>query len=548
MTTQEQGREQDHWWRDAVCYELYPRSFADGDGDGTGDLRGATARLDHLARLGADAVWLTPFYPSPLADGGYDISDHTAVAPELGTLADWHALVARARSLGLRVLVDLVPNHTSAAHPWFRRALAAPQDLRARERYVFRPGRGPDGLTPPNDWRSAFGGPAWTRVPGGAAGPAAWYLHLHTPDQPDLNWRNPEVAAEYERIIRFWLDQGADGFRVDVAHTLFKAPGLPDAGPGQHEQPDRYHLLPYYDRPELHPLYRRWRTLLAEHPGGSRGGRLLVGEVILTDQRRLARYLRPGELHQVFNHPYTETPWDGRALRRVIGESLAAARSVGAPVAWALSSHDAVRPVTRFGGGETGLRRARAAALLTLALPGAAYLYQGEELGLPQAPVPEDRRRDPLWPMSGHSDPGRDGCRVPLPWEGQRAPYGFGPAAPEQSWLPQPEDWAALTVRAQQGDPGSTLELYRAALRLRRAHPVAAGDRCRVAGPDSGAWLTFRRGRSLRCLVNFGPGGLRLGPGHRILLASSPVQDGVVPPDTTVWLRPRRAQPPSASE
>lgn len=539
-------RQAEPWWRDAVCYELYPRAFADGDGDGTGDLPGATGRLGHVARLGADAVWITPFHPSPLADAGYDIADHTAVADAMGTLDDWHAFVDRAHDLGLRVLVDLVPNHTSSAHPWFRAALAADEEGPERERYVFRTGRGPGGLLPPNDWRSAFGGPAWTRVPrrdGRDAGPARWYLHLHTPDQPDLDWNRPEVVAEYERIIRFWLDHGADGFRIDVAHTLFKEPGLPDAGPRQHEDPHRWHLLPYYDREPLHPLYRRWRALVEEHPGprglATAAERLLVGEVILTDQRRLARYARPGELHHVFNSPYAECPWEGRALRRVIGEALAATAAVGAPVAWVLGSHDAVRAVTRFGGGEMGVRRARAAALLTLALPGAVYLYQGEELGLPQADVPEERRRDPLWRMSGHTDPGRDGCRVPLPWSGTEPPYGFGDCAPHRCWLPQPDDWAALTVRAQEEDPGSTLELYRAATRVRRAHPTGPAARLRMAGPASGEWLTFRRGAGLRCLVNFGPGDLRIAPAHEVLLASAPVADGVVPADTTVWLRVR---------
>ncbi|WP_370221882.1 alpha-amylase family glycosyl hydrolase [Kitasatospora sp. MAP12-22] len=539
------------WWRDAVCYELYPRSFADGDGDGTGDLKGAAAGLDHVAELGADAVWITPFYPSPLADGGYDISDHTEVAPELGTLQDWHALVDRAHTLGLRVLVDLVPNHTSVAHPWFRQALCAPAGAPARDRYVFRPGRGPGGQDAPNDWQSAFGGPAWSRVPGDDMGPAQWYLHLHTPDQPDLNWRSPEVVAEYERILRFWLDHGADGFRVDVAHTLFKAADLPDAGPGQHQEPDRYHLMPYYDRAEVHPLYRRWRALLADHPApdveAPPGERLLVGEVILFDQERLARYVRRGELQHVFNFAYAQCPWEGRELRRVIGESVAATAAVQAPATWLLSSHDAVRPVTRLGGGPAGLRRARAAALLTLALPGAVYIYQGEELGLPQAYVPEDRRRDPLWELSGRTDPGRDGCRVPIPWTGEEAPYGFSAAPPEDCWLPQPADWSSLTVRAQQADADSTLTLYRTALRLRRAYP-AGTDGCRLDGPDSGEWLGFHRGRDLRCLVNFGPGGLRLDPDDEILLASAPVTAGVLPPDTTVWLRPATAQRPLGPE
>ncbi|NEA67396.1 alpha-amylase family glycosyl hydrolase [Streptomyces sp. SID12488] len=533
------------WWREAVCYQVYPRSFADGDGDGVGDLAGLLGRLEHIAALGVDALWVTPFHPSPLADGGYDITDHTAVAPELGTLAGFDALTARAHALGLRVLVDLVANHTSVEHPWFRAALAAgegPDGAAARDRYVVRTGRGPDGEEPPNDWRSAFGGPAWTRLPHTGRGPARWYLHLHTADQPDLNWRNPEVTAEYDRVLRFWMDHGADGFRIDVAHTLFKAEGLPDAGPGQHSEPWRNHLLPYHDQPELHELYARWRELADGHPGPDgtppAGGRLLVGEAILFDHARLARYVRPGGLGHVFDFAWTDAPWEGRALRGVIEGSSAAVAAVGAPATWTLASHDAVRTVTRFGGGRAGLRRARAAALVTLALPGAAYVYQGEELGLPQAPVAEERRRDPVWTLSGGTDEGRDGCRVPLPWSGPVAPYGFSTADPGHCWFPQPADWPPLTVAAQEGDPASTLSLYRAALRLRRAHPAPASAPVRVTGPESGAWFSFDRGPGLRCLVNFGPAPLDLDPADTVLLSSAPLAGPTLLQDTAVWLRP----------
>lgn len=532
------------WWREAVCYEVYVRSFADGDGDGTGDLPGLRRRLEHIASLGVDAVWLTPFYPSPLADGGYDITDHTAVAPDLGTLADWDALVERAHALGLRVLVDLVPNHTSAEHPWFRRALAAPEGAAGdalRDRYVFRHGRGPCGEEPPNDWLSAFGGPAWTRLPAAGPDPSRWYLHLHTPGQPDLNWHNPEVRAEFERVLRFWMDHGADGFRVDVAHTLFKAPGLPDAGPGQHSEPLRNHLMPYHDRPELHALFRRWRRLVDTHPGpdgtAPPGGRLLVGEAILFDQERLARYVRPGELGHVFNFAWPEAAWEGQTMRRAVEEATVATAAAGAPATWTLSSHDLVRPVTRFGGGPVGLRRARAAALVTLALPGAAYVYQGEELGLPQAPLADARRRDPVWTLSRHTDEGRDGCRVPLPWHGSAPPYGFSSTSPDRCWFPQPDDWGPLSVAAQDGDSTSVLALYRAALRLRRAYPAREGP-LQVVGPGSGEWFAFDRGSGLRCLVNFGPRPVPLDPDDVVLLSSAPLSGRTVPPDTAVWLRP----------
>lgn len=539
------------WWRTAVCYEIHPRSFADSDGDGVGDLRGAAGRLPYVRDLGADAVWVTPFYPSPLADGGYDISDHTAVAPDLGTLGDFDDFAGRAHTLGLKVIIDLVPNHTSEAHPWFRAALAAgPGPGQDRERYIFRTGRGLDGELPPNDWQSAFGGPAWTRLPDGE-----WYLHLHAPQQPDLNWRNPEVAADFEATLRFWLDHGVDGFRIDVAHALFKADGLPDAGPGQHQDPARNHLMPYYDQEELHPLYRGWRTLLDRHPpvpgAVAPRDRALVAESAVFDPERLARYVRSDEMQQAFNFAFLEAPWSAPALRSVIDSSLAATASVGAPVTWVLSSHDAVRPVTRYG----SLARARAAALLMLALPGAAYLFQGEELGLPQALVPDERIRDPLWSRSGHRDRGRDGARVPIPWSGTRPPYGFSTAAPDRTWLPQPEGWGPLTAQTQQDDPHSTLGLYRAALRLRREHPVAAHGTLRWLSPPGAPYLAFERD-GLACVVNLGTDPLSLTEagvrGHPVLTAgeaadgrrtrstpstpSMPSTPDLLAPDAAVWL------------
>ncbi|SED61551.1 glycoside hydrolase family 13 protein [Streptomyces sp. Ag109_O5-10] len=527
------------WWREAVCYEIHPRAFADGNADGVGDLPGATARLEHLAGLGVDAVWITPFYPSPLADGGYDIADHTGVAADLGTAADFAALVTKAHTLGLKVLVDVVPNHTSHRHPWFRAALAAGPRSAARERYLFRDGRGEKGELPPNDWQSAFGGPAWTRIDEADGLPGQWYLHLHAPEQPDLNWRNTEVPAEFERILRHWLDQGVDGFRVDVAHTLFKAEGLPDAGPGQHQDVHRNHLMPYYDQEELHPQFRRWRALLDNHPAPAGAvpphERVMVAEAGVFDRERLARYVAPGEMQQIFNFAFLESAWDGPAMRDVIDRSVQAMSAVGAPVTWVLSSHDAVRPVTRYGGGPLGERRARAAALLMLALPGAAYVYQGEELGLPQAHVPDDRIRDPLWERSGHRVRGRDGSRVPLPWAGGVPPYGFSDADPDSCWLPQPPGWAALTVAAQRDDASSMFTLYRAALHLRRAHPPMRTG-LHLQGPASGEWFAFDRSAGLRCLVNFGARPVRLDDRARVLLSSAPLDGRDVPQDTTVWI------------
>jgi alpha-glucosidase len=462
------------WWRDAVIYQVYVRSFADSDGDGIGDLRGARERLPHIAALGADAVWLTPFYASPQADGGYDVADYRAVDPVFGDLADADDLVRAAHVLGLRVIVDIVPNHTSERHPWFEAALAGA----GRDRYVFRPGRGPDGAQPPNDWESVFGGPAWTRVADGS-----WYLHLFAPEQPDLNWENAEVRAEFDSVLRFWLDLGVDGFRIDVAHGMVKADGLPDIGHGQQAKLIGTQRLPFFDQDGVHEIHRDWRRLLESYDSD----RIGVAEAWAPTPERLALYVRPDELHQAFNFQFLNCPWDAQALRSVIDASLRATASVGAPTTWVLSNHDVVRHTTRYG----SLERARAAALLMLALPGSAYVYQGEELGLPEVTeLPDELRQDPAFWRGDGQDGLRDGCRVPLPWTADGPSYGFGPAG---AWLPQPPEWAGLSVAAQTGDPASTLELYRAALRIRRGHPaLGAGDAVEWLDTPEGV-LAFRR-------------------------------------------------------
>ncbi|ROQ98328.1 alpha-glucosidase [Streptomyces sp. 2132.2] len=516
------------WWRDAVIYQVYVRSFADSDGDGIGDLQGVRARLPHLARLGVDAVWLTPFYVSPQADGGYDVADYRAVDPLFGDLSDADELVRAAHALGLRVIVDVVPNHTSDRHAWFREALADPGG-EARARYHFRPGRGPGGELPPNDWESVFGGPAWTRTPDGA-----WYLHLFAPEQPDLNWEHPEVAQEFSSVLRFWLDLGVDGFRVDVAHGMVKAPGMPDIGRGAQATLIGTEPLPFFDQDGVHEIHRSWRRLLDSYEGP----RIGVAEAWAPTSERLALYVRPDELHQAFNFRFLNCPWETGAMRTVIDESLAATASVGAPTTWVLSNHDVVRHVTRYGGGAQGLARARAAALLMLALPGSAYLYQGEELGLPEvADLPDAVRQDPAFLRSAGQDGLRDGCRIPLPWSGEQPPYGFGPAG---SWLPQPADWAPLSVAAQTGDPHSTLELYRAALELRRALPG-------LGSPDAGplTWLPAPEGMLLftrpgfACTLNSRPEPVELPAPGRPVLSSAPVEtDGrtvLLPPDSCTW-------------
>ncbi|GAA1299426.1 glycoside hydrolase family 13 protein [Saccharothrix xinjiangensis] len=529
------------WWRDAVIYQVHPRSFADSNGDGVGDLNGVRSRLPHLRDLGVDAVWLSPFYVSPQADGGYDVADYRAVDPLFGTPADAEALIADAHALGLRVLVDLVPNHSSDRHDWFRRAPAGGPGSPARDRYHFRPGRGARGELPPNDWHSLFGGPAWTRAADPDGSPGDWYLHLFAPEQPDFNWANPEVAEEFRAILRFWPVRGVDGFRVDVAHGLVKAEGLPDHGRSAR-------LLdltstPFWDQDGVHEVYRDWRRLLDSYPGE----RIGVAEAWGRTPVRTANYVRPDELHQAFNFHHLTCSWEPAALRAVVDDSLAAMRAVGAPATWLLSNHDVVRHATRLA---PGADRARAATLLMLALPGSAYLYQGEELGLPEVvDLPDASRRDPAFRRTGGRDGHRDGCRVPLPWHGDRPPYGFGPAG-GPSRLPQPDDWAELSAAAQDGVPGSTLELYRAALAPRRAHPALGGGDDLVWLPGDDAVLAFERGAGdevLRCAANAGghPVEVEVGPAGELLLSSAPVDhDGahvVLPPDTAIWWIPARA-------
>ncbi|MGW3449932.1 glycoside hydrolase family 13 protein [Streptomyces sp. NPDC001076] len=536
------------WWRQAVIYQVYPRSFADADGDGVGDLRGITERLPHLAALGVDALWLSPFYPSELADGGYDVADHRNVDPRLGSLDDFDAMAAEAHRLGLKVIVDIVPNHTSHLHPWFREALLAGPGSAARDRYVFRPGRGAHGELPPSDWQSVFGGSAWRRVPDGD-----WYLHLFAPEQPDLNWEHEEVRADFRTTLRFWSDRGVDGFRVDVAHALVKDLAEPlrdvaEFGPTGEEALERVApgTHPYWDRDEVHEIYRDWRKIFDTYSPP----RTAVAEAWVPDARR-ALYARPDELGQAFNFEYLQTPWDAEALREVITGSLATARAAGASATWVLSNHDVVRHASRLmlppgtdenawllSGGRAprvdvshGLRRARAATLLMLALPGSSYVYQGEELGLPEvADLPGTVLQDPIWEQTGHARKGRDGCRVPLPWTADGPSYGFGDGG---AWLPQPEWFGPYAVGAQAGTAGSTLELYRTALRLRRK--LLDGETLTWAEAPVGV-LHFARTEGWRCVTNVSDVPVPLPPGE-VLLASVPLpHDGTLPPDTTVWL------------
>ncbi len=534
------------WWRDAVIYQVYPRSFADGNGDGMGDLAGVRSRLPYLRDLGVDAVWLSPFYASPQADAGYDVADYRAIDPMFGTLLDADGLIRDAHALGLRVITDLVPNHSSDQHDWFQRALAEGPGSPLRARYHFRPGKGADGELPPNDWESVFGGPAWTRTTDPDGTPGDWYLHLFAPQQPDFNWDHPAVADEFRSILRFWLDMGVDGFRIDVAHGLVKADGLPDIGSHDQLKLLGNDVMPFFDQDGVHAIYRAWRKILDEYPGQ----RIGVAEAWTPTVERTANYVRPDELHQAFNFQYLGTHWDAEALREVIDVSLAAMRPVGAPATWVLSNHDVTRHATRFanppglgtqirtpGDRELGLRRARAATLLMLALPGSAYVYQGEELGLPDVTdLPDEARQDPSFFRAAGQDGFRDGCRVPIPWTVTGSSYGFGDGG---SWLPQPDSWAELSVEAQTGDPHSTLELYRSALAVRRDHPdLGAGTDVSWLPDTAPGVLAFSRGGFV-CTANTTAEPVRVPAPGRLLLASAEVDAGgsevTLPADTTVW-------------
>lgn len=506
------------WWESAVVYEVYPRSFADSDGDGSGDLNGVRSRLGYLAELGVDAIWLTPFYPSPLADGGYDVADYRAVDPLFGTMDEFDAMVKEAADHGIRVIVDIVPNHCSAEHPLFRAALAAGTAGPERDLFLFRPGKGAGGELPPNNWQSSFGGPAWTRVSDGQ-----WYLHLFDASQPDWNWADPAVPAFFADVLRFWLDRGVAGLRIDVASALFKDPALPDDDPGLPVSAPCGHR----HRAELHALYRSWREILDSYPAAEfPGARTAVGEVWYDRPPTLAPYLRPDGIPQVFNFQLLQAPWDAAALRSAIDAVTGVAGGSRAP--WVIGNHDVVRPVTRYGTPEA----ARAAALLQLALPGSAYVYQGEELGLPEVlDIPDAARQDPVFRRTGGRQTGRDGCRVPIPWS----------AAPDDgpSWLPRPSRWERYSVENQEADPGSFLRLYRAALRLRRDHPAlgtGTGDQVRWldSPPDT---LVFARDPGFVFAANLAAGSLRLPAHDEILLASGPVPgDGTLPPGTAAWL------------
>jgi alpha-glucosidase len=555
------------WWRRSVVYQIYPRSFRDSDGDGTGDLTGMTRSLSYLAALGVDAVWVSPWYPSPLADGGYDVSNYCDIDPRYGSLADAALFVDEAHSLGMRVLIDLVPNHASSDHPLFQAALAAPPGSSERDLFIFRDGRGPGGDEPPTNWGSIFGGSAWERVIDAQGRPEQWYCHMFAPEQPDWNWENPAVAAMFDEVIQFWLDRGIDGLRIDVADSMVKDASFPDTPLNEKTgfgTAGKYEGHPFWDQPGVERIHLRWRAIADSYASTPLGPRVFVSEAHMNPAERLVKYVAPGRLHTTFNFDHLWCEWTASSQRAMIQTILRVHAEVDAPPTWVIGNHDTTRVVTRYGKPETGWRflpegvhpddarkfaehfaplptdvglgrrRARAAALLELALPGVPYIYQGEELGLPEVEdLPVEALQDPTWERSGHTIRGRDGCRVPLPWSGDEPPYGFGPGT-GQPWLPQPATWADLTVEAQTGDPGSHLELYRAAL-TERHHNPALGDGSLTWDDTPADVLSFTREPGFRCIVNFGEEPVPLPDNSWPILASGDVSVGI-PRDTAVWL------------
>ncbi|MEW1965280.1 glycoside hydrolase family 13 protein [Micrococcus sp. NPDC078436] len=581
------------WWVDAVIYQVYPRSFADGNGDGMGDLPGVTARMDYLQALGVDAIWLSPFYLSPQHDAGYDVADYRAVDPRFGTLEDADAMIDAAHAAGIRVIVDLVPNHTSSEHAWFQAALATSPGSPERARYHFAEGRGEHGELPPSNWLSTFGGGAWSRVTEADGTPGQWYLHLFDTTQPDLNWENPEVREEFEAILRFWLDRGVDGFRVDVAHGLIKKPGYPDSehtrmgmvvDAGEDDDPtfdpDTFEpLMPFIDQDRVHEVYRQWRRVLDSYDHEP----MMVAEAWVAPLSRTFRYVRPGEMHQAFNFTYLVAGWDAQSLSSAIERSFTAAERVGAPNTWVLSNHDTVRHASRYGltdpssypagitaddeqpDEELGRRRARAAAMIELGLPGSAYIYQGDELGLPEhTTLAAEHRQDPYFFRTDGEEPGRDGCRIPLPWEADAPAYGFSATAdddgastaPVSPWLPQPESFRALAADRQVGVEGSVFELYRRLLEIRGELDLGTGTFAwsEHHDPERGVLaFTVTNGgghhlgsgepipaRTVLVIANLGAEPLDLPAGHAKALSSledpDALADGRLAPNSAAWL------------
>jgi len=511
------------WWRDAVVYQVYPRSWADSNGDGVGDLEGLRRQLSYLVWLGVDAIWLSPIYRSPMADNGYDVSDYCDIDPVFGTLEQFDRLIHDSHELGLRVMLDWVPNHTSNQHPWFIESRSSRTNPK-RDWYFWRDGV---GGAPPNNWLAAFGGSAWTWD----AATLQWYLHLFLPAQPDLNWANPSVQDAMLAVLRFWLDRGVDGFRADVIHLIGKDPRLLDQpAPLAHQD-----LVGVYQDPSTHAHLRRIRGVLDSYAGD----RVMVGEVQLAPSLLAPYYGQNDELQLVFNFGLLRSGWDAALWATVISAAALSNNSAYEWPAWALSNHDTSRQRSRYGG---SIARARAAAVVLLTLRGTPFLFAGEELGLLDAEVAPERRVDPA---------GRDPARAPIPWDSS-ASHGWG----AEPWLPWPPEAPQRNVATSRADPASIVHLYRRLLATRRRSPALRRGNLEVIDVGSGI-LGYDRsassatGRDVRrVLVNFGDAGATVhgDDGDWVLeLSSSPDVDvqawgGRLGPNEAVLLRPAAGQ------
>ena len=537
------------WWRTAVIYQIYPRSFADGNGDGIGDLVGTTARLESLKSLGIDAIWFSPFFKSPQKDAGYDVADYKTIDPLFGSNEEFYELLAKAHSLGLRIIVDIVPNHSSDQHELFQAALKAAPGSPEREIYIFRDGKGANGELPPNNWESVFGGNAWTRTTNPDGTPGQWYLHIFDSSQPDFNWENPKVTELFEDILSFWLDKGVDGFRIDVAHGLVKEVGLPDVQAGATHVVDQTEH-PFWGQEGVHEIIRGWRRLLNRY-----GDRAMCAEAWVLPLSRMAKWVREDEYHQTFNFGYLETPWERNALEKVVAESLREFGKVGAPSTWVLSNHDTIRHTSKYGvpsiplhgqgiGPDNeqpdeaiGLRKARAASAFMLGLPGGAYIYQGEELGLPEHTMLEGKyRQDPIWFRTNGEIVGRDGCRVPLPWEANGGPsFGFNTTG--KSWLPAPASFKRYARDVQEGVAGSTLELYKRLIKERKEFALGSGEFRFAQEYSSDSTLAYINNGVL-VISNFGPDSVNVPAGKLLVTTQHDLTvEGVLEHDQTAWIK-----------
>jgi len=529
------------WWRDAVIYQIYPRSFRDANGDGEGDLAGIIEGLPYLSTLGIDAIWLSPIYRSPNNDGFYDVADPRDIDPLFGTLADAELLIKEAHECGLKVIFDIIPNHFSSDHEWFQAALKAAPGSPERARFHFYDGRGEKGDLAPNNWNSLFTGSAWSRTQDGQ-----YYLHLFDSSQPDLNWDNPEVHADFEKTLRFWLDRGIDGFRIDVSHGLVKENILVD-----HRDPDlltkalridtkdvtaeqRADLLsdmPFFDRDGVHEIYRQWRKIFNEYKN-----RMTVGEAFVYPTSRLANYVRPDELHQIFNFDFLLIEWNSEKIREAAARVISELATVGAPPTWALNNHDSPRLVSRLG----SVAKARALALLTAALPGSLYIYQGEELGLPDGDIPLPARKDPIALRSKGADLGRDGCRVPLPWAAHERNFGFSAGTP---WLPQMDSYSDYAIESEVKADQSSLNFYKKTLKIRREHPALGGEGSITFLDTEPGVLGFTRVPGLIVFANTTENEVRVHVQAQEIIHQSGLDKSyaagllTLPANTTVWLQ-----------